>query len=171
MSHRRTAGKQIHSNKMCKTNQSVAKRLFYKHFSLIMSSNFRYQNFVAVSGNLGGRVPVFYDVLSSHEQEIYPTTSLDETCKEFEFQTDGNYYVDLRQTHLALKLKIIRGCGYQTHNTKGLKKGTQKRCKYIRGRNGEGRRSSSSRCSCKQQFAFNFFQCRSVHQRATNLQH
>ena len=43
-----------------------------------MSNNFRYQPFVAVSGNVGGKVPVVDDVLSSHEQEIYPRTSLDE---------------------------------------------------------------------------------------------
>ena len=79
-----------------------------------MSSNFRYQPFVALSGNLGGKVPKVDDVLSSHEQEIYPTTSLDENCIEFEFQTDRNFYVDLRQTYLALKLKLVRGCGYKT---------------------------------------------------------
>ena len=77
---------------------------------------------MAVSGNLGGKVPVVDDVLSSHEQEIYPTTSLDENCIEFEFQTDRNYYVDLRQTYLALKLKIVRGRGYETYNTKEVKK-------------------------------------------------
>ena len=45
----------------------------------------------------------------SHEQEIYPTTSLvvDEKFIEFEFQTDSYYYVDLRQTYLALKPKFI----------------------------------------------------------------
>ena len=85
-----------------------------------MSSNFWYQTFVAVSGDLGGKVPVVDDVLSSHEQEIYPTTSLDENCIEFEFQTDRNYYVDLRQTYLALKL--VRGRGYETYNTKEVKK-------------------------------------------------
>ena len=53
-----------------------------------MSSNFRHQPFVAVSGTLGGKVPVVDDVLSSHEQEIYPTTSLDENCKEFDFPKD-----------------------------------------------------------------------------------
>ena len=37
-----------------------------------MSSYFRNQHFVAVSGNLGGNVPVADDVLSSHEQEIHP---------------------------------------------------------------------------------------------------
>ena len=76
-----------------------------------MSSNFRYQPFVAVSGNLGGKVLVGDDILSPHEQEIYPTTSLDENCIEFEIQTDRNYYVDLRQTCLALKLKLVKGCG------------------------------------------------------------
>ena len=59
-------------------------------------NNFRYQLFVTVSGNPGVKVPVVDDVLSSHEHEIYPTTSLDENSIEFEFQTDRNVYVDLR---------------------------------------------------------------------------
>ena len=79
-----------------------------------MSSNFQYQHFVAVSGNLGGKVPVVDDVLSSHEQKIYPITSLDGNCIKLEFQTDWNYYVDLRQTYWALKLKLVRGRGYET---------------------------------------------------------
>ena len=87
-----------------------------------MSSNFRYQPFVAVSGNLGGKVPVVHDVLSSHEQEIYPTISLDENCIEFELQMGRNYYVDLRQTYLALKLKHVKGRGYETYNTNEIKK-------------------------------------------------
>ena len=88
----------------------------------MMSNNSRYQPFVARSGNLGGKVPVVDDVLSSHEQEIYPITSLDENCIEFEFQIDRNYYVDLRQTYLALKLKLVKGHGYKTYNTKDVKK-------------------------------------------------
>ena len=72
-------------------------RHFYKHFSLTLSNNtFRYQPFLALFGNLGGKVPIVDDVLSSHEQENYPTPSLDENCLEFEFQTDRNYFVDLR---------------------------------------------------------------------------
>ena len=81
-----------------------------------MLCNFRYQTFVAVSGNLGGKVPVVDDVLSSHEQEIYHTISLDENCIKFEFQADRNYYIDLRQSYLALKRKLVRGRGYQTYN-------------------------------------------------------
>ena len=85
------------------------------------NNNFRYQPCVAVSGNLGGKVPIVDDVLSSHEQEIYPTTSLDENCIEFEFQTDRNYYVDLRQSFLALKLKFVKGRGYDTYESKEKK--------------------------------------------------
>ena len=86
------------------------------------NNNFWYQPFVAVSGNLGGKVPIVDDVLSSHEQENNPTTSLDENCIEFEFQTDRNYYVDLRQSFLALKLKFVKGRGYDTYESKEKKK-------------------------------------------------
>ena len=85
------------------------------------NNNFRYQPFVAVSGILGGKVPIIDDVLSSHEQEIYPTTSFDENCIEFDFQTDRNYYVDLRQSFLLLKLKFIKGRGYDKYESKEKK--------------------------------------------------
>ena len=86
------------------------------------NNNFRYQPFVAVSGNLGGKVPIVDDVLSSHEQETYPTTSLDENCIEVEFQTERNYYVDLGQSFLALKLKFVKGRGYDTYESKEKEK-------------------------------------------------
>ena len=86
------------------------------------NNNFRYQLFVAVSGNHGGKVPLVDVVLSSHEQEVYPTTSLDENSIEFEFQTDRNYYVDLRQSFSALKLKFVKGRGYDTYESKEKKK-------------------------------------------------
>ena len=72
------------------------------------NNNFRYQPFVTVSGNLGGKVPIVDDVLSSHEQEICPTTSLDENCIEFEFHTDRNYYVDLRQSFFGIEAQICQ---------------------------------------------------------------
>ena len=86
------------------------------------NNNFRNQPFVAVSGNLGGKIPIVDDVLSSYEQEIYPTTSLDENCIEFEFQTDRYFYVDLRQSFLALKLKFVKGRGYDTYESQEKKK-------------------------------------------------
>ena len=83
---------------------------------------FRYQHFVAVSGNPGAKVPVVDNVLTSHEQEIYPTTSLDENCIDFEFKTDRNVYVDLRQTYLAPKIKPVKGRGFDTYKTTEKKK-------------------------------------------------
>ena len=68
-----------------------------------------------VSGISGGKSPVSDDVLSSHEHEVYPTNSLDENCIEYDFQTDRNYYVVLRQTSLALKLKLVLDRVYETY--------------------------------------------------------
>ena len=70
----------------------------------------------------GGKVPIVDNLLSSREQEIYPTTSVDENCIEFEFQTDRNYYVGLRQSSLALKLKFVKGRGYDTYESKEKKR-------------------------------------------------
>ena len=75
-----------------------------------------------MSGNLGGKIPIVDDVPSSHEKEIYPTTSLDENCIKFEIQTDRKYYVDLRQSFPALKLKFVKGRGYDTYESKEKKK-------------------------------------------------
>ena len=85
-------------------------------------NNFRYRPFVPVSGNPRVKVPVVDDVLSCHEQKIYPTTSLDENSIEFEFQTDRNVYVDLRQTYLALKIKLVKGRGFDAYKTTEKKK-------------------------------------------------
>ena len=63
------------------------------------------------------KVPVVDDVLSPHEQESYPTTSLDENINAFEFQTDRKVYVDLPQTYLALKIKLDKGRGFDTYKT------------------------------------------------------
>ena len=60
--------------------------------------------------------------MSSHEQENYPTTPLDENCIDVEFQTDRNYYVEVRQSFLALKLKFVTGRGCETYERKEKKK-------------------------------------------------
>ena len=91
-----------------------------------------YQPFVAVSGNLGRKVPVVDDVLSSHEPKIYRTTSLDGNCVEFEFQAERNSYVDFRQAYLTLKLKLVKGHGYETYNTEEIKKEHKKKEKRLR---------------------------------------
>ena len=92
-----------------------------------MSSNFRYQHFVEVSENFGGKFLVVDDALSSHEQQIYPITSVDENCIEFEFQTNRNFYVDLRQTYLALKVKFCKGSWLGNLHSQRSEKGAQRR--------------------------------------------
>ena len=77
---------------------------------------------MGVSEKLGGKVPVVDDVSHPRNRENYPTTSLDEVRIEFDFQTDRSYYVDLRQKYLALKLKFVKGCGYEIHNRNEIKK-------------------------------------------------
>ena len=62
------------------------------------------------------------NVLSFHEPEICPTKSLDGKCMEFKFQTERNYYVDLRHTNLASKLKFVKSRGCEFYNTKEVKK-------------------------------------------------
>ena len=61
-------------------------------------------------------------MLSSHEQEVYLTIYLDENSIEFEFQTDCNVYVDLRQTYFALKIKLVKGRGLEFYKTTERKK-------------------------------------------------
>ena len=87
--------RRIIPTKSTKQSSRSRRNIFDKHFPLIMSNNsFRYQPFVAVSGNLGGKVPIVDDVQYPHERKLYPTTPLDENCIEFEFQTVRNFYVD-----------------------------------------------------------------------------
>ena len=59
-------------------------------------------SFLAVSGNLVGKIPVIDNVLASDEQEFCPNTLLDENYLEFEFQTVRN---------VALKLKLVNARG------------------------------------------------------------
>ena len=86
-----------------------------------MASNVRYQPLVAVSENLGGKVPVKDNVLSSHEQDSYLNTSLNENCIKFESQTNRKYSVDLRQTYFDVKLRFVKGFGYRKNNTTDVK--------------------------------------------------
>ena len=96
---------------------------------------------MAVFGDLGKKIPVVDDGLSFHEHEIYPTTSLKGNCAEFEFQTDWNNYVDLRQMYLALKLTFVKDCGYEIYKNKQIKssmKKKQRRMKKRRQRRSKG---------------------------------
>ena len=46
---------------------------------------------------------------SSHAQEVYPSTSLDESSIEFEFETNRSFYLDMRDIHLQIKVGLQKG--------------------------------------------------------------
>ena len=58
-----------------------------------MSSVCWFQPLVVISGNLGENAPVFNGVLSLKDQ-LYPTTSSDEVCTEFDLETNRNFHVE-----------------------------------------------------------------------------
>ena len=47
--------------------------------------------------------------MSSYTQEVFPSTSLDESSIDFEFETDRNLYLDMLDTHFNLKLQLFKG--------------------------------------------------------------
>ena len=55
------------------------------------------------------KIPVLEPIESSHVQEVYPSTSLDESSIEFEFETDRSLYLDKRDIHLQIKVGLQKG--------------------------------------------------------------
>ena len=114
------AGKGVQAESFRKNLQSkpIGRQEFFSQTFLI-----NHVEYFSVPTFCGGfckswrKKPVVDDALSSHQQEIYLTASLDENCIEIEFQTERNYYFDLRQTYSVLKLKLARGRVYETYNT------------------------------------------------------
>ena len=72
-------------------------------------SNFRYGHFTNSCLEIFDKIPVLEPIISSHVQEVYPSTSLDESSIEFEYETDRSIYLDMRDTHLMIKLKLNKG--------------------------------------------------------------
>ena len=77
--------------------------------SVNQSSHFWYGAFTNSSLEIFDKVPVLETIMSSYTQEVFPSTSLDESSIEFEFETDRNLYLDMRDTHLSLKLQLFKG--------------------------------------------------------------
>ena len=55
------------------------------------------------------KITVLEPIESSHLQEVYPSTSLDESSIEFEFETDISIYLDMRDIHLQIKVGLQKG--------------------------------------------------------------
>ena len=85
---------------------------------------------------------------------------------EFEFQTDRNHYVDLRQTYLALKLKLVTGRNYQSYYSKELNKEHKEEAKADE----ETEEDEDVPVRLNNNLRSIFFQIWSVHQQSTSLQ-
>ena len=55
------------------------------------------------------KILVLEPIESSHIQEVYPSTSLDESSIEIEFETDRSIYLDMRDFHLQIKVGLQKG--------------------------------------------------------------
>ena len=66
----------------------------------VNQSNFRYGAFTNSSLEIFDKVPAL-ETIMSYTQEVFPSNSLDESSIAFEFETDCNLYLDMRDTHLS----------------------------------------------------------------------
>ena len=73
------------------------------------STQFQYGSFTNSSLEIFDKVPVLETVISSYTQELLTSTSLDESSIEFELEIDRNRCLNMRDTHLSLKLQLFRG--------------------------------------------------------------
>ena len=55
------------------------------------------------------KIPVLEPIESFHVQEVYPSTSLDESSIEFKFETDRSIYLDIRVIRLQIKVGLQKG--------------------------------------------------------------
>ena len=55
--------------------------------------SFRYVHFTKSCLEIFDKIPALEPIESSHEQEVYPSTSLDESSIEFEFEKNGSIYI------------------------------------------------------------------------------
>ena len=73
------------------------------------NSNFRCGHFTNSCLETFDKIPVLKPIESSHVQEVYPSTSLDESSIEFEFETDISIYLYMRDIHLQIKVGLQKG--------------------------------------------------------------
>ena len=76
--------------------------------SINQDSHFWYGAFTNSSLEIFDKVPVLEIFISSYTQKLFPSTSIDEISIEFEFEMDRNLYLDMRDTHLSLKLQLFK---------------------------------------------------------------
>ena len=67
------------------------------------------------------KIPVGDNAFLSPELEFNSTTSIDENFLQIDFQTNQNYWVDLKQMYMVSKLKFVKSHEYETYNSKERK--------------------------------------------------
>ena len=72
-------------------------------------SNFRYGHFTNSCLEIFDKNPVLEPIKFSHIQEVYPSTSLDESSIDFEFETIRSIYIDMRDIHLQIEVGLQMG--------------------------------------------------------------
>ena len=72
-------------------------------------SNFRYGHFTNSCWEIFDKIPLLEPIESSHVPEVYPSTPLDESSIEFEFETNRSIYLDMRDIHLQIKVGLQKG--------------------------------------------------------------
>ena len=75
--------------------------------SINQSSHFRYGAFTISSLKIFDKVPVLETNISSYTKEVSFSTSLGESSIEIAFETNPNFYLDMFDTHLNLKLHFF----------------------------------------------------------------
>ena len=73
-------------------------------------SNFCYAHFTNILWEIFDKIHVLEPIESSDVQEVYPSTSLDESSIEFEFQTYRIIYLDMRDIHPQIKVGLQKDC-------------------------------------------------------------
>ena len=108
-SKRRTGRSRSNSRKSRSKNSRSRKDIFDKKLS-VNNSQFWCGAFTKSSLRMFDKVPVLETIMSSQTQEVFPSTSLDESSVHFKFDSDRNLYLDMRDTHLSLKqLQLFMG--------------------------------------------------------------
>ena len=59
-----------------------------------------------LAGRFLTKIPFLESIESYHIQEVYLSTSLDESSFEFEFETDRGIYLDMRDIRLQIKIGL-----------------------------------------------------------------
>ena len=113
-----------------------------------MSNTVQTQQVVAVSSSLAEKNPGVNNVLSSPEQEIYPTVSNEENRKVLEFQTDQNYYSFLWFWRRNKSKVVFK----KPTNAKMFKTNTRRKQKNLEWMRNRGRHSSIIGYSFEQYF-------------------